>query len=74
MFHIATQPSYARRGTAGLGRLQALLRAPAIFLTDLSAPTHRGGLYGPRGGSFAPHQAQMPDMALQSLRLLRATC
>ena len=25
IFHVGTQPSYARRGTAGLGRLAALL-------------------------------------------------
>ena len=62
MFHIATQPSYARRGTAWLGghelfltqfeageSISAIPRAlRAILPTDVGVLTHRGGAYGVR--------------------------
>ena len=48
MLHIATQPSYARRGTAGLGRLavgEPISAIPialrAILPTGVCAPTRR---------------------------------
>ena len=59
MFHIATQPSYARRGTAGLGRLVLLSPelseqySPPIWVPQPTAGACGGSSYSRFGPSAA---------------------